>query len=148
MLHDLSPIIQGLLGHFRARQAFDNTKASVKGLDANVDTIPAIFHNPLESLPLDNTPTLHHSHHGFSVPVINLTGLVMPSRRASAAGGIKGTAEMVGFLWVTLESAMSETLAAVRGFIEGRWRPGRRTKARKYYTTNGYRQTIVYVDRV
>ena len=51
----------------------------VKGLDANVDTIPAIFHNRPESLPLDNTLTLLHSHHEFSVPVIDLTGLATPS---------------------------------------------------------------------
>lgn len=79
MLHDLTPIIQGLLGHFRVLHAFDNTKARVKGIDGDLDTIPAIIHNPPESLPLDNTPTLHHSHHEFSVPVINLTGLATPS---------------------------------------------------------------------
>uniref|UniRef100_A0A0E0KLW5 Non-haem dioxygenase N-terminal domain-containing protein n=1 Tax=Oryza punctata TaxID=4537 RepID=A0A0E0KLW5_ORYPU len=75
----------------RDLQAFDDTKAGVKGLvDAGVTTIPAIFHHP---------PPLVLSHHGGAedadaIPVIDLQADV------DLVGQVRAAAQCVGFFQV------------------------------------------------
>ncbi|XP_044958432.1 1-aminocyclopropane-1-carboxylate oxidase homolog 1-like [Hordeum vulgare subsp. vulgare] len=100
--------------HLRALKAFDDTKAGVKGLvDAGITFIPTIFHHPPESFdPLVPLST------DISIPVIDLHG-----HRSEVVSAVKAAAETLGFFLVVNhgvpEAAMSNTLAAVRGFHEG-----------------------------
>ncbi|KAM0883505.1 hypothetical protein ACQ4PT_031607 [Festuca glaucescens] len=93
-----------------ALQAFDGTKAGVKGLvDAGVTAVPSIFHHHPD-----------HRHHHFTVPVIDLSAV--SSRRATLVAQVKAAAETVGVFQVVNhrvpEGAMSAMLAAVQSFNE------------------------------
>jgi enamine deaminase RidA (YjgF/YER057c/UK114 family) len=61
----------------QALQAFDDTKAGVKGLvDAGVTTVPPIFHHPPDSLPTSSS--------SVTIPVIDLS-----ARRADVVAQVK-----------------------------------------------------------
>ena len=98
--------------HLSALQAFDDTKAGVKGLvDAGATAIPAIFHHPPDSFIPSTVAT------NVAVPVVDLSG-----RRPDVVGAVKAAAETVGFFLLVNhgvpEAAMSGMLAAVRRFNE------------------------------
>ncbi|KAL6620146.1 hypothetical protein ACP70R_035285 [Stipagrostis hirtigluma subsp. patula] len=98
----------------RELQAFDDTKAGVKGLvDAGVTAVPAIFRHPPESFSL---PLLQST--GATIPVIDLAC----ARREEVVGRVKAAAETAGFFQVVNHGVpaelMAEMLAAVRRFNE------------------------------
>uniref|UniRef100_A0A452XY35 Fe2OG dioxygenase domain-containing protein n=2 Tax=Aegilops tauschii subsp. strangulata TaxID=200361 RepID=A0A452XY35_AEGTS len=107
----MSTTTKGTAGYDRRRelQAFDDTKAGVKGLvDASVTTIPPIFHHPPDSLATSSTAT---------IPVIDLSG-----RRSEVVGEVRAATETVGFFQVVNHGVpadlLAEMLASVRRFHE------------------------------
>ncbi|PUZ62017.1 hypothetical protein GQ55_4G325100 [Panicum hallii var. hallii] len=105
----------------RELQAFDDTRAGVKGLlDAGATSIPAIFHHPPDSLPQQEADassiTADDAH--TAVPVIDL----MAAPREEVVALVRAAAETAGFFQVVNHGvpgeAMAAVLAAVRGFNE------------------------------
>lgn len=117
----MSTISTASNGYDRRRelQAFDDTKAGVKGLvDAGVITVPAIFHHPPDSLPV-----APWSSADVTIPVIDLSGASRAARRrGEVVGQVKAAAETVGFFQVVNHGVpgevLAEMLAAVRRFHE------------------------------
>ncbi|XP_051194239.1 DIBOA-glucoside dioxygenase BX6-like [Lolium perenne] len=94
----------------QALQAFDDTKAGVKGLvDAGVIIVPPIFHHPPDSLPTSSS--------SVTIPVIDLF-----ASRSDVLAQVKAAAETVGFFQVVNHGVpavlLAETLASVRRFHE------------------------------
>uniref|UniRef100_A0ACD6AGC1 Uncharacterized protein n=1 Tax=Avena sativa TaxID=4498 RepID=A0ACD6AGC1_AVESA len=104
----------------RELQAFDDTKAGVKGLvDAGVTAIPTIFRHPPEALEgVIITSSTSEEDMAAIIPTVNLS-----SRREEAVAQVRRAAGTVGFFQVVDHGVpadlMAGMLAGVRGFNEG-----------------------------
>ncbi|KAL6605986.1 hypothetical protein ACP70R_041639 [Stipagrostis hirtigluma subsp. patula] len=81
-------------GRLSELQAFDDTKAGVKGVvDSGITSIPAIFHHPPDSLPLEviRSPPI-----SMAIPVIDISSV----RREDVISSVREAAEKVGFFQV------------------------------------------------
>jgi len=108
----------------RELQAFDDTKAGVKGLvDAGVTAIPPIFRHSPEALEgVIITSSTSEEDMAAIIPTVNLSSSAA-ARREEAVAQVRRAAGTVGFFQVVDHGVpadlMAGMLAGVRGFNEG-----------------------------
>ncbi|XP_027116492.2 1-aminocyclopropane-1-carboxylate oxidase homolog [Coffea arabica] len=121
-------------------QAFDETKAGVKGLvDAGITKVPRIFIQPQCSLDdgLNGTKGI------FKFPVIDLDGIdTDPARRKEIVDKVRDASETWGFFTVVNHgipfSVLEEMIQGARRFFE------QDTEFKKQWYTRDYTKTVVY----
>ncbi|CAN6172967.1 unnamed protein product [Urochloa humidicola] len=117
----------------RELQAFDDTKAGVKGLvDAGVTSIPAIFrHAPdaLDDLDASGDDAV------AAIPIVDLSGLP----REEVLGQVKAATETVGFFQVVNHGVPEELMAAVLDVVR-RFNEGPPEAKRRAYTRDTARK--------
>lgn len=122
-------------------QAFDDTKAGVKGLfDAGVTKLPRIFIHPPESLKDIKTPAKTQ----FNFPVIDFEGFEKdPSARENVVNRVREAAETWGFFQVVNHgippNILEEILDGVGRFMD------QETEIKKQYYTRDFTQNIYFL---
>ncbi|KAF8772707.1 hypothetical protein HU200_005675 [Digitaria exilis] len=112
----------------RELQAFDDTKAGVKGLvDAGVTAIPAIFHHPPDALALNSASSSDDD--TATIPVVDLSG----APREEVVARVKAAAETVGFFQVVNHGVPAELMDAMLAGIK-RFNEGPAEAKRRVYT--------------
>ncbi|EER89398.1 DIBOA-glucoside dioxygenase BX6 [Sorghum bicolor] len=119
-------------------QAFDDTKAGVKGLvDAGVTAIPAIFRHPPESLEATSSPPpTDVVASAGTIPVIDLAAA---APRGEVASQVKRAAETVGFFQVTNHGVPRELMAGVLAGVR-RFNEQQPEVKRRFYTRDTARK--------
>ncbi|OEL23420.1 DIBOA-glucoside dioxygenase BX6 [Dichanthelium oligosanthes] len=111
----------------RELQAFDDTKAGVKGLvDAGTTSIPAIFHHPPDTLPQEVATSTTDA---VAIPVIDL----FAAPREEVVGLVRAAAETAGFFQVVNHGVPGEAMAAMLAAV-GRFNDAPVEAKRPYYT--------------
>ncbi|TVU12114.1 hypothetical protein EJB05_45741, partial [Eragrostis curvula] len=122
----------------RELQAFDDTKAGVKGLvDAGITAIPSIFLHPPDSLDVISSPSSTTKDAvSVSIPVIDL----LAAPREEVVARVKAAAETAGFFQLVNHGVAGEVmagmLAAVRRFSE------EPAEAKRPYYTRDYARKV------
>ncbi|KAG8047207.1 hypothetical protein GUJ93_ZPchr0008g13230 [Zizania palustris] len=119
----------------RELQAFDDTKAGVKGLvDADVTAVPVIFHHRPDHIPV--VVVASSDVDDVVIPVIDLADV----ERDRVVAQVRAAAETVGFFQLVNHGVsgeiMDETLAAVRRFNE------EPTEAKRPYYTRDHARKV------
>ncbi|CAN6202142.1 unnamed protein product, partial [Urochloa humidicola] len=129
MMSAAEPATPGGYDRRRELQAFDDTKAGVKGLvDAGVTSIPAIFRHPPDSLDLDASSA--------AIPVIDL---LSGAPREEVVAQVKSAAGTVGFFQVVNHGVPGELMAAVLSGVR-RFNEGPAEAKRRVYTRDTARK--------
>ena len=134
------PLIASYSNRLRELQAFDDTKAGVKGLvDAGVQKIPNIFVHPADAFdknPIDKCKE-------FSIPIIDLKGLNNDlTSHQEIVDKVRCASETFGFFQVVNHgiplNVLEEMLHGVHRFFE------QDTEVKKQFYTRDYTKKVVY----
>lgn len=123
-------------------QAFDDTKAGVKGLvDAKIAKIPKIFYSPPD--PFAKIPDSEHKESSFSIPVVDLNEIVRDQiGHRAVVDKIRGASETWGFFQVVNHGipvdVLDKMLEGVRRFYE------QDDDVKKTWYTRDGSKTVVY----
>jgi hypothetical protein len=120
-------------------QAFDDTKAGVKGLvDSGTKSIPSIFHHPPDSLAAITSSTTADEA-AATIPVIDLAA----ARREEVVALVRAAAETAGFFQVVNHGVPGEAMAAMVAAVR-RFNEGAVEAKRPYYTRDTTRKMRFY----
>ncbi|XP_039010728.1 1-aminocyclopropane-1-carboxylate oxidase homolog [Hibiscus syriacus] len=116
---------QASTGYSRAKELkkFDETKAGVKGLiDAGTVNIPKMFIRPAEELSQEVIINSTHTNNNIQVPIVDLSGMEVDSRRKEMVDQIKIASTEWGIFQVTNHgiplNVLDEMIDGVRMFNE------------------------------
>lgn len=123
-------------------KAFDDTKEGVKGLvDAGITEIPRIFYHQPDEYSINNTSDSEEAQ--FRIPVIDLEGLLDPTKRKEIVAQVGEASETWGFFQIANHgipaNVLEEIMDGVRGFHE------QDTQVKKqFYTRDHLSSPVVY----